>query len=1199
MTRSKNTNAVAFFTDVRRIFLDQPVSYVDVGAYRGETLRQALAHGPTISKAYLFEPNPESYDSLASALDSLSVEVQLSHSAVSDSESDLILTPRGSMSQVRPLDDDRPSPNEVHVSATTLDTWMAQEGIRSINILKVDVEGHEPSVFSGAAEALSNDRVDVIYVETGFDPENKQQAFLPELDCLLQGYGYRVFKVYEQMHEWLSDELLLRRANLAYFSSDFSARHPYTVTNRAADEYQLRLELADKLELKTREADAHKSMRRHHFYYSQSLVEREQRLEVELTRHRDALRETAKVLSDRERSIRGEHLRLSRYADELELLVESLRGSRSWRITRPIRVLKRMLQRLLRRRVSVEGRAPERPGALAQIQAPDLEALAPEVHRPGLAAVELRRAFSTQELPEWLPQRKVTVRNAAKWRNSGYVHLGKSAMVAIATDGVHRKLRDRVEALRQLSIHFAQRGDYSKALEAIDRVGQLSPEAQSDPGLRMLQAQYLAEVGNLVEARASLETLEAGQLRIGGYVMLGGLLVGANPSAPAIAHGEALEYFNKALSLAGLMPIGPRELDQPFSLDNIWVDVPRHRRIECAPTISVIVPVYNSESTLETALDSILNQTLAKLDVVVVDDGSSDASREVAKAVQERDARVRLMRTRANGGAYVARNTGLRAAHGEHVTVHDADDWSHPEKLELQLEVLQSGHPYSISSLVRLSTDMRLRYTIEPRTDPIQVNYSSVLLPRAVAQDLQGWDERVRTSADSEFLWRLARLHGRPSSVGRFPNARADAPLSFARVTDSSLTQSSATHVATARNGPRREYHEAAQWWYGELPPSKKRIPASSLEFPVPNTLRHGRGVPYEADVLIVGDFNMLGGSLHSTLAMIEGARLGDIRVAAHHIRRADHDVGEPIAGGPRGQLNSWGVPIVAPYETVSVSGVVVAYPEVLKSRREGYPLLDCEWAAVVVNQVAESQTGGEGVAYRPGDVASNLKRLGGHDGHWIPISQTVRSVMDGDSRYPRPAPATWWPLLNLNEWSPRGDTSPPPGTARLPVVGRHGRDHRLKWLEDPDMLRAAFLADSDVEVRILGGASVPEASLGRLPANWTVIRFGAVQPRAFLSELDFFVHFPHSKYIEEFGRSVAEAMAVGVPVVLPPRFEETFGDSALYAEPEQVREVILSIWASRQAYVERVDAGRSFVEEHCDMGQFPERLADVARGFS
>jgi glycosyltransferase involved in cell wall biosynthesis len=108
----------------------------------------------------------------------------------------------------------------------------------------------------------------------------------------------------------------------------------------------------------------------------------------------------------------------------------------------------------------------------------------------------------------------------------------------------------------------------------------------------------------------------------------------------------------------------------------------RHRsgRVE-APLVSCIVPVHNGERFLAEAVDSILAQTWRPLEVLVIDDGSTDGTPAV---LARYTGRVRAMR-RANAGPAVARNSGLAAARGEFVAFLDADDLWHPEKLSRQM----------------------------------------------------------------------------------------------------------------------------------------------------------------------------------------------------------------------------------------------------------------------------------------------------------------------------------------------------------------------------------------------------------------------------------------------------------------------------------------------------------------------------------
>ena len=117
------------------------------------------------------------------------------------------------------------------------------------------------------------------------------------------------------------------------------------------------------------------------------------------------------------------------------------------------------------------------------------------------------------------------------------------------------------------------------------------------------------------------------------------------------------------------------------------------------------------------------------------------------------------------------------------------------------------------------------------------------------------------------------------------------------------------------------------------------------------------------------------------------------------------------------------------------------------------------------------------------------------------------------------------------------GSHASPRRVKKAPVVGRHSRDCVTKWPENESDLRNAFLADSDYDVRILGGADKALQIMEHRPANWTVYAFDEIRVINFLKDLDFFVHFTHSQYYEEFGRNIMEAMAIGIPVIFPKSF--------------------------------------------------------------
>jgi len=105
------------------------------------------------------------------------------------------------------------------------------------------------------------------------------------------------------------------------------------------------------------------------------------------------------------------------------------------------------------------------------------------------------------------------------------------------------------------------------------------------------------------------------------------------------------------------------------------------------PTVSVIMPAFNSAQTLRESAQSVLDQTWNSVELIVVDDASTDDTPALAEDLASRDARVRLIPRAEQGGPAVARNTGIAAAQGRYLAFCDADDLWLPEKLERQLEL--------------------------------------------------------------------------------------------------------------------------------------------------------------------------------------------------------------------------------------------------------------------------------------------------------------------------------------------------------------------------------------------------------------------------------------------------------------------------------------------------------------------------------
>lgn len=125
------------------------------------------------------------------------------------------------------------------------------------------------------------------------------------------------------------------------------------------------------------------------------------------------------------------------------------------------------------------------------------------------------------------------------------------------------------------------------------------------------------------------------------------------------------------------------------------------------PKVSIIVPVYNAEKYLRECVESVLCQTLSDIELILVDDGSTDSSPTLCDQYAAQDRRVKVIH-KPNGRAASARNAGLRAASGEYVAFVDADDWISPDMYE---KMLQTNADVTLCDYVRFQGEKLFPFT--------------------------------------------------------------------------------------------------------------------------------------------------------------------------------------------------------------------------------------------------------------------------------------------------------------------------------------------------------------------------------------------------------------------------------------------------------------------------------------------------------
>jgi teichuronic acid biosynthesis glycosyltransferase TuaG len=111
-----------------------------------------------------------------------------------------------------------------------------------------------------------------------------------------------------------------------------------------------------------------------------------------------------------------------------------------------------------------------------------------------------------------------------------------------------------------------------------------------------------------------------------------------------------------------------------------------------SPTVSVVMPCFNGSGTLTRAVESVIGQTFGGWELLIVDDWSSDDSRELAQALADGDPRIQALRaTRRHGAPAGPRNEGCEQARGRYLAFLDCDDYWYPEKLERQVALMRSS----------------------------------------------------------------------------------------------------------------------------------------------------------------------------------------------------------------------------------------------------------------------------------------------------------------------------------------------------------------------------------------------------------------------------------------------------------------------------------------------------------------------------
>jgi glycosyltransferase involved in cell wall biosynthesis len=263
------------------------------------------------------------------------------------------------------------------------------------------------------------------------------------------------------------------------------------------------------------------------------------------------------------------------------------------------------------------------------------------------------------------------------------------------------------------------------------------------------------------------------------------------------------------------------------------------------PTISVVIPTYNSAHFLREAIASVHAQEWPALEIIVVDDGSTDETETVVKALSH-SAEVRLLRQE-NAGAASARNMGIAAATGDWVAFLDVDDLWLPGKLAAQFAELEKRANATFSY-----TDVTLRFASGEKSDlecgkaeqPLLrqllggnlIATPSVVVRRDCLQKVGLFDVRLRTGEDWDMWMRLA---------AHFEHVRVARPLTVIRVSDQTKFPVETLERCTLQSLQQLFSCHRIQREWPEVASSRRLIYSWHYSVIARSYLRHGRLVDF------------------------------------------------------------------------------------------------------------------------------------------------------------------------------------------------------------------------------------------------------------------------------------------------------------------------------------------------------------------
>lgn len=742
----------------------------------------------------------------------------------------------------------------------------------------------------------------------------------------------------------------------------------------------------------------------------------------------------------------------------------------------------------------------------------------------------------------------------------------------LALAGFARAMTGWVESTEELTVV----ADLFQAVRLLRVEQPIADEVRSKGHFDRLDAQSNLAVGRLdYVARILPDLVDDGDLPWGIRAELDHPIHGQ----PGSTWESWLESFNSIFVNADLDPIA-LEPGEAAPFDRVIPGRPTEP--VDGPLVTIVTSVFKPDQSLITSLRSLIDQSWTNLEILVVDDASPEEYQPLIEEAVALDDRIRLHRMPVNGGTYRIRNYALEHGKGEFIAFQDADDWSHPQRIERQINAMMVDPEIvaCFSKSIRLFGDLSVN---KLGFRPSRRNVSSMVIRREVVVETVGMFDSVRKSGDSEYADRVSTVFG-PDRL-----AFVDAPLAMVQLTDGSLSREDFRFGW--RHPERVLYKQAFEHWHHRIAAGLESpyVEPEGRPFPAPPIhLRDGSPAP-AFDVAVVNDWR--GGNERynghaDELKALSEAGLSVATLSAEAMRTArisrmwsSPEVLQLAHEGAITQISWLG--------EAHARLVIIRDPEVMSFAREVDRIKVRADRVVIHADIPTRAPEGGWRVFDPKIVEANVLATFGVKPEWLPATEQIADSLRADGAVE-------------NVLAP----------AALGVVAQ-GRPARLKWGRHPvvgltgmDKLARDRPSAEDyfrllpqtrrikVLIRDTRGALDTRAAPKPLPKQWHRDESGELGD--FVDRLDVLVLPPWRSIGPVRPWAAVRAAADGVIVVAPRQYECQLGSAAIYLDGRTAEDVVRELGKQPDVVANQRRRALQWYEEQFRPGQLIEVIKQL-----